>query len=54
MAFFNIEHRTLSNGEPRYKATVFVKSDERIVHGENTTFKKSIITINKRIHYERN
>ena len=43
MAYFNIERRTLSNGDPRYKTTVFVKKNGRIVHRESKTFKKKAL-----------
>jgi integrase len=43
LAYFNIERRTLSSGEPRYKATVFVKNNGRIVHRESKTFKKKAL-----------
>ncbi|APP05794.1 tyrosine-type recombinase/integrase [Vibrio harveyi] len=43
MAYYNVERRTLSGGEPRYKTTVFVKKNGRIVHRESKTFKKKAL-----------
>ncbi len=43
MAYFNIEKRTLNNGDPRYKVTVFVKKHGAILHRESKTFKKKAL-----------
>lgn len=43
MAYFNIEKRTLNNGDLRYKATVFVKKHGAILHRESKTFKKKAL-----------
>ncbi|UTV27492.1 site-specific integrase [Photobacterium atrarenae] len=40
MASFTIEKRQLKNGELRYKATIFVKKQGRIIHRESKTFRK--------------
>ena len=43
MAYFNIEKRTLNNGDLRYKTTVFVKKQGKILHRESKTFKKKAL-----------
>ncbi|KMV29081.1 integrase [Photobacterium swingsii] len=40
MASFTVEKRQLKSGELRYKATVFVKKNSRIIHRESKTFRK--------------
>ncbi|MBV7264125.1 site-specific integrase [Photobacterium sp. WH24] len=40
MASFTIEKRELKSGELRYKATIFVKQQGRIIHRESKTFRK--------------
>ncbi len=40
MAYFSIQTRTLESGELRYKVTVAIKEDSRIIHRESKTFKK--------------
>ncbi len=50
MAYYNIETRTLKSGERRYKTTVFVKIDGRIVHRESKTFKKKVLANSFGLH----
>ena len=43
MASYNIETRKLKNGELRFKVTVVVKKDSRIIHRESKTLKKKAL-----------
>lgn len=40
MASFSIETRKLKNGEARFKTTVVVKKNQKIIHRESKTFRK--------------
>ncbi len=43
MASYTIETRKLKSGELRYKTTVFVKKNSRIIHRESKTFKRKAL-----------
>ncbi|SHO55137.1 site-specific integrase [Vibrio quintilis] len=43
MASYSIETRTLTNGDLRFKTTIIVKKDSKIVHRESKTFKKKAL-----------
>lgn len=45
MASYSIQTRTITNGEKRYKATITVKSNGRIVHRFAKTHKKKAVAI---------
>ena len=43
MASYTIETRKLKSGEPRFKVTIIVKKNSRIIHRESKTLKKKAL-----------